>query len=139
MEMAVNAVKKMPKYQADLKMTANLKFSGPRKTLNKTEKPFGKLFKTLAEYCLTKFEGKRLLSLIWRQVPADLSQTDERGTVDAEHTELVDDVLVDRGDGSLELVEDQADDAGAGHAQQEHGDNAEIIQFHCSLLTRSFC
>ena len=39
MELAVNAVKKMPKYQADLKKTDTWKFRGPTKALNNTETP----------------------------------------------------------------------------------------------------
>ena len=65
-------------------------------------------------------------------MPVYLCQTDECSAVHEEHTELVDDVLIDRGDCPLELVEDTADDAGADHAQEEHGDNAEVVHVHVS-------
>ena len=40
MEFAVKAVRKKTKYRADLKTTASVKFSGPRRVLSKMAVPF---------------------------------------------------------------------------------------------------
>ena len=61
MELAVKAVKKKTKYKADLRITATVKFRGPRRVLSKMAVPFvDKLIlksKNIKAMRLDSFEG----------------------------------------------------------------------------------